>query len=52
MGVVSAFLRWKDYNWVNLEWAESNSAALLGIIMFSVICVYMIWDSLRGKPEE
>ena len=52
MGVVSAFLRWKDYNWVNLEWAESNSAALLAIIMFSVICVYMIWDSLRGKPEE
>lgn len=52
MGVVSAFLRWKDYNWVDLEWAESNSAALLAIIMFSVICVYMIWDSLRGKPEE
>jgi putative OPT family oligopeptide transporter len=52
MGVVSAFLRWKDYNWVDLEWAESNSAALLAIIMFSVICVYMIWDSLRGKPED
>lgn len=52
MGVVSAFLRWKDYNWVDVEWAESNSAALLAIIMFSVICLYMIWDSLRGKPEE
>ena len=52
MGVVSAFLRWKDYNWVNLEWAESHSAALFAIIMFSVICVYMIWDSLRGKPED
>lgn len=52
MGVVSAFLRWKDYNWVNLEWAESHSAELLGIVMFSVICVYMIWDSLRGKAED
>jgi putative OPT family oligopeptide transporter len=52
MGVVSAFLRWKDYNWVNVEWSESHSAELLALIMFSVICVYMIWDSLRGKPEE
>ncbi len=52
MGVISAFLRWKDYNWVNVEWAESHSAELFAIIMFSVICVYMIWDSLRGKPEE
>ena len=52
MGVISAFLRWKDYNWVNLEWAESHSAEMFAIIMFSVICVYMIWDSLRGKPEE
>ncbi|OGU76610.1 MAG: oligopeptide transporter, OPT family [Ignavibacteria bacterium RBG_16_35_7] len=52
MGVISAFLRWKDYNWVNLEWAESHSAEMFAIIMFSVICLYMIWDSLRGKPEE
>ena len=52
MGVVSAFLRWKDYNWVNLEWAESHSAEMFAIIMFSVICLYMIWDSLRGKPED
>lgn len=52
MGVVSAFLRWKDYNWVNVEWAESNSAELFAIIMFSIICLYMIWDSLRGKPED
>lgn len=52
MGVISAILRWQDYNWVNVEWAETHSAELLALIMFSVICVYMIWDSLRGKPEE
>ena len=52
MGVVSAILRWQGFNWVNLEWAESHSAELIGIVMFSVICVYMIWDSLRGKPED
>jgi len=52
MGVISAFLRYAGYNWVNVEWAESHSAELIGFIMFSVICAYMIWDSLRGKPEE
>jgi putative OPT family oligopeptide transporter len=52
MGVISAFLRYLGYNWVNVEWAESHSAELLGIVMFAVICFYMIWDSLRGKPEE
>jgi len=51
MGVISAFLRYLGYNWVNAEWFESHSAELLALIMFLVICVYMIWDSLRGKPE-
>lgn len=52
MGVVSAFLRYLGYNWVDAEWAESHSAELLGIVMFAVICFYMIWDSMRGKIEE
>ncbi|MFN3693417.1 MAG: OPT family oligopeptide transporter [Ignavibacterium sp.] len=52
MGVVSAFLRYLGYNWVDAEWAESHSAELLGVVMFAVICFYMIWDSLRGKVEE
>ena len=52
MGVISAFLRYAGYNWVNLEWFESHSAELIGLIMFALLCVYMIWDSMRGKPEE
>ena len=52
MGVISAILRWQGFNWVNPAWAESHSAEILGIVMFSVICLYMIWDSLRGKVEE
>jgi putative OPT family oligopeptide transporter len=51
MGVISAFLRYAGYNWVSLEWFESHSAELIGLIMFSLLCVYMIWDSMRGKPE-
>jgi hypothetical protein len=52
MGVVSAFLRYAGYNWVDAEWFESHSAELIGLIMFALLCVYMIWDSMRGKPEE
>jgi len=52
MGVISATLRWQGFNWVNPAWAESHSAEILGIVMFAVICGYMIWDSLRGKAEE
>jgi putative OPT family oligopeptide transporter len=51
MGVISAILRWQGFNWVNLEWAESHSAELIGFVMFALLCAYMIWDSLRGKPD-
>jgi len=51
MGVVSAFLRYAGFNWVDPEWFESHSAELIGIVMFALLCAYMIWDSLRGKPE-
>lgn len=51
MGVLSAFLRYLDYNWVDPVWFESHSAELIGLIMFALLCAYMIWDSLRGKPD-
>jgi len=51
MGVISAILRWQGFNWVNPEWAESHSAELIGLVMFALLCAYMIWDSLRGKPD-
>lgn len=52
MGVISAFLRYMGFDWYNAEWAETPSAELLAIVMFAGICIYMIWDSLRGKIEE
>lgn len=51
MGVISAILRWQGFNWVNTEWIESHSAELIGLVMFAILCAYMIWDSLRGKPD-
>jgi putative OPT family oligopeptide transporter len=51
-GVLSAILRYIGYNWVNHDWQESHAAELLAIIMFSLISVYMIWDSLRARKGE
>jgi len=52
MGVISAILRYFEFNWINKEWFESHSAEILGLVMFALICAYMIWDSLRAKKEE
>jgi putative OPT family oligopeptide transporter len=51
MGVISAILRYSGFNWVDMEWFESHSAELLGLVMFLLLCGYMLWDALRGKPE-
>jgi len=52
MGVLSAALRYFDYNWLNSEWQESDLGELAGLIAFVLLCVYMIWDSLRAKKED
>ncbi len=53
MGVVSAFLRKFNVNIaVSSDWTNSHSGELLGLIMFAILCTYMIWDALRGKAEE
>jgi putative OPT family oligopeptide transporter len=52
MGVISAVLRYSGFNWVNTEWIESHSAELFALIMYLILCSYMIWDSLRGKAED
>lgn len=52
MGVISAILRYSGFNWVDNAWFESHQAELLALVMFAVICAYMIWDSMRAKIEE
>ncbi|GAP41883.1 putative oligopeptide transporter, OPT family [Lentimicrobium saccharophilum] len=51
MGVVSAMLKFGGINYVNAEWFESNAAEALALLMFVVICGYVVWESLRAKPE-
>ena len=51
MGVVSAVLRFGGINFVNDQWYASHSAEILGLGMFIVLSGYLIWESLRAKPE-
>ena len=51
MGVISALLKFGGINFVNVGWFESHSAEALALLMFAVISGYMIWESLRAKPE-
>jgi putative OPT family oligopeptide transporter len=34
------------------EWADSNSAQILALVMFALLCLYIVWDSMRAKKEE
>ncbi len=52
MGVVSAVLKFSGINYVNEAWFESHLAEIIALVMFLVICGYMIWDSMRAKPEK
>ncbi|MCB9207422.1 MAG: oligopeptide transporter, OPT family, partial [Ignavibacteriales bacterium] len=52
MGVLSAILKYLEFDWMNREWFESHSAEILGLVMFLLIGLYMIWDTLRAKKDE
>jgi len=49
MGVVSVIIRSTGANWLMTEWFESNSAEVLSFVMFCLLCLYTIWDSMRAK---
>jgi len=56
MGVISVIIKTvrKENgmsDWFMVEWAESPSAEIVAIIMFSLLCVYTVWDSMRAKKE-
>ncbi len=51
MGVVSVIIRSTGANWLMKEWSESSSAEVLAFVMFCLLCLYTIWDSMRAKKE-
>ncbi|MBO7126896.1 oligopeptide transporter, OPT family [bacterium] len=52
MGVFAAILKFIGFDFFMAQWAESNGAQWLAIVMFLVLCAYMIWHTLKAKVEE
>ena len=52
MGVFAAILKFVGLDFFMAEWAESNGAQWLAIVMFLALCGYMIWHTLKAKVEE
>jgi len=50
-GVINAFLRFGGADWYNAALAESHTGEIIGLLMFVLLFVYMVWDSMRAKPE-
>ena len=40
-----------SFNWINETWANSNGAIWLSLVMFALLCGYLIWDSMRADKE-
>lgn len=51
-GVLSALLRFVGFNWFNSEWAESHSAEILSMVMFTFVVLYMMWETMKAKKDE
>ncbi|MCX7984140.1 MAG: oligopeptide transporter, OPT family [Bacteroidetes bacterium] len=56
LGVLNALLRFIDQNvpfgyasWYQTEWVKSVGGELTGLLLFSVLCTYFVWDSMRGN---
>lgn len=50
-GVLGAFLKFGGFDWFNVEWAETVNAQIVGLVMFGLLVVYTVWDSMRAKEE-
>jgi len=51
MGVVSAALRFGGINFVNEAWYESNAAEIIAIVMFTALCGYLIWKTMKYDKQ-
>ncbi len=50
-GVLGAFLRFGGFDLLNGEWQEALGAHILGYVMFVLLLIYMVWDTMRAKAE-
>jgi hypothetical protein len=50
-GVLNAFLRFGGFDWFNTAWAGSTGGELAGLMMFILLFIYILWDSMRARED-
>jgi len=57
LGVVNAFLKFIDQQWAfgysgwfQTDWEKAHGE-IAGLVMFTLLFIYALWDSMRGKEE-
>ncbi len=51
MGVMSAILRFANIDMFLTDWSKTVAAEYLGLGMFILLCLYLIWDAKQAKVE-
>ena len=52
MGVVSAILRYVEWDVKAVGWLKTTGADILTLVAYVAIIGYFVWDSKRAKPQE
>ena len=57
MGVAAAIIKFAGFDFFEVcpimeKWAKSDYSQWLAIVMFFLLCCYMVWHSLKAKVEE
>ena len=52
MGVISALLRFFDFNYVNEEWLANNASQWFGLIMYIALLIYFTVSTMNVKKEN
>lgn len=49
MGVVSAIIRFAEYNWEMTEWVNNSWSEVLSLVMYAILIIYLIRTSMNIK---
>ncbi len=52
MGVFSAVLKFAGLDLIHAAWSDSHKAEALAIVMFAGLCGYLVWHTMKAKPED
>jgi hypothetical protein len=52
IGVVAALLKFAGFDWFHQAWASSKSGELMGFLLFLILVMYALWDTMRAKEGD